>query len=86
MPRTTINTAPVKNLLGGNDMMNISRKTDIMGDAAKHIFKSNPLICNGKNFIDDEVIASLDEDIEQYRVNKDINEKDLMPDFFVKYT
>jgi citronellol/citronellal dehydrogenase len=81
-PRTTINTAPVKNLLGGDDMVNISRKTDIMGDAAKHIFQSDPMLCNGKNFIDDEVIASLDGDIEQYRVNKDINEKDLMPDFF----
>ena len=40
-PRTTINTAPVQNLLGGNDMMNISRKTHIMGDGAKHIFQSD---------------------------------------------
>ena len=37
-PRTTINTAPVQNLLGGDAMVNISRKTDVMGDAAKHIF------------------------------------------------
>ena len=81
-PRTTINTAPVQNLLGGDAMMNISRKTDIMGDAAKHIFSSDPAICNGKNFIDDEVMASLDVDVEQYRVNEKIQEKDLMPDFF----
>ncbi len=81
-PRTTINTAPVQNLLGGDAMMNISRKTDIMGDAAKHIFSSDPAICNGKNFIDDEVMASLDVDVEQYRVNENIQEKDLMPDFF----
>jgi citronellol/citronellal dehydrogenase len=81
-PRTTINTAPVQNLLGGQDMVDISRTTDIMGNAAKHIFKSNPLLCNGKNFIDDEVIASMDEDVEQYRVDKKIHEKDLMPDFF----
>ncbi len=81
-PRTTINTAPVKNLLGGEEMVNISRKPEIMGDAAKHILASEPSICNGMNFIDDEVLASLDIDLEKYRVNKDIKEKDLMPDFF----
>lgn len=81
-PRTTINTAPVKNLLGGEEMMNISRQTDIMGDAAKYILCSDPMDCNGKNFIDDEVLASLDIDVEDYRVNPDIKEKNLMPDFF----
>ena len=81
-PRTTINTAPVQNLLGGDEMMNISRTTDIMGDAASVIFHSDPSVCNGKNFIDDEVLVSRDIDVEQYRVNKDIREKDLMPDFF----
>lgn len=81
-PRTTINTAPVKNLLGGEAMMNISRRADVMGDAAKYILCSNPLECTGKNFIDDEVLASLDIDIENYRVDPKIKEKDLMPDFF----
>lgn len=81
-PRTTINTAPVQNLLGGDAMVNISRKTDIMGDAARHIFLSDPVLCNGKNFIDDEVLASLDIDVEQYRVNSNLKEKELMPDFF----
>lgn len=81
-PRTTIATAPVRNLLGGEEMINISRTPDIMGDAATHIIKADPRTCTGKNFIDDEVIASMDEDVEKYRVNKDIKEKDLMPDFF----
>ena len=81
-PRTTINTAPVKNLLGGEKMMNISRRTDIMGDAAKHILASDIAKCSGKNYIDDEVLASLDIDVEQYRVNEGVKEKDLMPDFF----
>lgn len=81
-PRTTIATAPVKNLLGGTEMMNISRKTDIMGDAAEIILKADPKICNGKNFIDDEVIASMDIDVEKYRYNNYKKEKDLMPDFF----
>ena len=81
-PRTTINTAPVRNILGGDEMVNISRTADIMGDAAQSIFTSDPLKCNGFNFIDDEVLASLDIDVEKYRVNKDVKEKDLMPDFF----
>lgn len=81
-PRTTINTAPVQNLLGGQAMVDISRKTDVMGDAAKYIFMSDPEKCNGKNFIDDEVLASMDVDLEQYRVDPNIKEKDLMPDFF----
>ena len=81
-PRTTINTAPVKNLLGGEEMMNISRTADIMGDSAKHILASDPLKCNGNNFIDDEVCASVGIDVEKYRVNPKIKEKDLMPDFF----
>ena len=81
-PRTTINTAPVKNLLGGDEMVNISRTVDIMGDAAYQIFAADPMVCNGKNFIDDEVLVSLDIDVEKYRVNPDLKEKDLMPDFF----
>lgn len=81
-PRTTISTAPVKNLLGGDAMVNISRTPDIMGDAANHILHADPKICTGKNFIDDEVLVSLDIDVEQYRVNKDVKEKELMPDFF----
>ena len=81
-PRTTINTAPVQNLLGGDDMVNISRTTNIMGDAGKAILMSDPSKCHGKNFIDDEVLASLNIDIEQYRVNQSLPEKDLMPDFF----
>lgn len=81
-PRTTINTAPVKNLLGGEKMISISRTADIMGDAAYHILSADPMKCNGKNFIDDEVLASLDIDVENYRVNPDLKEKDLMPDFF----
>tara|TARA_Y100000389_G_scaffold36318_1_gene30913 strand:- start:4628 stop:5536 length:909 start_codon:yes stop_codon:yes gene_type:complete len=81
-PRTTIDTAPVRNLLGGAPMVDISRKVDIMGEAAKHIFLSDPTVCTGKHFIDDEVCVSRDVEVEQFRVNPHVNEKDLMPDFF----
>ena len=38
-PRTTLNTAPVRNILGGEEMVNISRTPKIMGDTAGVIFK-----------------------------------------------
>ena len=81
-PRTTIDTAPVRNLLGGDYMVNISRKPEIMGTAASIILSSNPKEINGNNFIDDEVCVSADIDVEQFRINPEIKEKDLMPDFF----
>lgn len=81
-PRTTIDTAPVRNLLGGNDMVNISRKPEIMAVAASVILSSDPKIINGQNFIDDEVCLSANIDIEQFRINPDVKEKELMPDFF----
>ena len=81
-PRTTIDTAPVRNILGGDKMVNISRKPDIMAKSAISIFMSDPKICSGNNYIDDEVCASLDIDVNQYRINKNIDEKGLMPDFF----
>lgn len=81
-PRTTLDTAPVRNILGGQEMVNISRKPDIMGEAAMRIFKTDPSKCQGKQYIDDEVLASLDMDVEQYRINKSVKEKELMPDFF----
>ena len=37
-PRTAIATAAVKNVLGGEELMNISRKPEIMADAAYEIF------------------------------------------------
>ena len=81
-PRTTIDTAPVRNLLGGDYMVNISRKPEIMGTAASIILSSDPKEVNGHNFIDDEVCVSADIDVEQFRINPEIKEKDLMPDFF----
>jgi|TARA_Y100000992_G_C21272695_1_gene497824 citronellol/citronellal dehydrogenase len=81
-PRTTLDTAPVRNILGGDEMVNISRCPSIMGDATKHIILADPLQCTGYNFIDDEVLATLDIDIEKYRINKNMSEKELMPDFF----
>ena len=56
-PRTTIATAAVKNLLGGDMLMNMSRTTDIIADAAYYILSKSSTECTGNTFIDEEVLA-----------------------------
>ncbi len=56
-PRTTIATAAVQNLLGGEMLMNMSRTTDIIADAAYFILSKPSTECTGNSFIDEEVLA-----------------------------
>lgn len=80
-PRTAIATAAVKNLLGGEESMQGSRKPEIMADAA-HVILTRPSREFTGNFcIDDEVLASVGvTDLEKYAVSPG---KPLLPDFFV---
>ncbi|MFL5741856.1 MAG: SDR family oxidoreductase [Flavisolibacter sp.] len=55
-PRTTIATAAVQNLLGGDALMNMSRKPEIVADAAYHILKQSSRSCTGNFFIDEDVL------------------------------
>jgi citronellol/citronellal dehydrogenase len=57
-PKTTIDTAAVRNLLGGETLANMSRKPDIIADAAYHIFSKPSTQCTGNCFIDEEVLAA----------------------------
>ncbi len=57
-PRTTIDTAAVRNLLGGEALANMSRTTDILADAAYYIFSKASTQCTGNCFIDEEVLAA----------------------------
>lgn len=78
-PRTAIATAAV-NMLGGEAMMQASRKPEIMADAAFEIF-SRDKKPTGEFFIDDEVLAAAGiTDLDRYAVDPS---KDLMPDFFI---
>ena len=80
-PRTTIDTAAVRNLLGGAEMAEQSRKPTILADAAYHILSQPGASCTGNFFLDDEVLAAAGvTDLTPYAVNPD---KELMPDFFV---
>ena len=82
-PRTTIATAAVQNLLGGDDMVQRSRTPEIMADAAGFILQRDGKTCNGNYFIDDEVLASEGiTDLSSYAVNPAFA-NELMPDFFV---
>ncbi len=56
-PRTTIDTAAVRNLLGGEALSNRSRTPEIMADAAWHILKKSPQECTANCFIDEDVLA-----------------------------
>ena len=80
-PRTTIATAAVGNLLGGDAMMRASRKPEIMGDAAHAILTKPSREFTGQFCIDDKVLhASGVSDFERYRVDAGVP---LASDFFV---
>ena len=80
-PRTTIATAAVGNLLGGDAMIRMSRTPDIMGDAAHAIFTKPSREFTGQFCIDDKILyASGVRDFEPYRVDRS---SPLMSDFFV---
>ncbi|MFZ9687458.1 MAG: SDR family oxidoreductase [Chitinophagaceae bacterium] len=57
-PKTTIATAAVQNLLGGQALMNMSRTADIIADAAYFIFQKHSSQCTGNFFIDENVLAA----------------------------
>ena len=80
-PRTAIATAAVKNLLGGEAMMNASRKPEIIADAAWHILTRPHTECSGNFFVDDEVLAEAGiTDLDPYAVKPGTP---LVPDFFL---
>jgi citronellol/citronellal dehydrogenase len=56
-PRTTIDTAAVRNLLGGETLANMSRIPEVLADAAFYIFSKASSQCTGNCFIDEDVFA-----------------------------
>jgi citronellol/citronellal dehydrogenase len=55
-PQTTIATAAVQNLLGGETLMRMSRTPEIVADAAYAILAKPATECTGNFFIDEEVL------------------------------
>src|ERR1700754_361297 len=80
-PRTTIATAAIKNLLGGERVMRMSRTPEIMADAAYAIFHKPAKTFTGHFLIDDTFLYGEGvRDFEHYRVDPDAQ---LAPTFFV---
>jgi citronellol/citronellal dehydrogenase len=80
-PRTTIATAAIKNLLGGDSIMHMSRTPDIIADAAALIFAKPAPSFTGNFLIDDTFLAGEGvTDFDKYRVDPT---QPLAPDFFV---
>jgi citronellol/citronellal dehydrogenase len=80
-PRTSIATAAVNNLLGGEQMMKQSRTPEIMADAAHAILSREAKSCTGNFFIDDEVLREAGvEDLDRYAVDPS---QELLTDFFL---
>ncbi|GJD93241.1 SDR family oxidoreductase [Methylobacterium iners] len=80
-PRTTIATAAVQNLLGGEALMQASRTPEIIADAAHALFLKPSREITGRFLIDDTFLAEQGvTDFTQYRVTPGIP---LAPDFFV---
>lgn len=57
-PKTTIATAAVRNLLGGETLIKMSRHPEIIADAAYYIVSKPSAECTGNSFIDEEVLAT----------------------------
>ncbi|RMH42029.1 MAG: NAD(P)-dependent oxidoreductase [Deltaproteobacteria bacterium] len=80
-PRTTIDTAAIRNLLGGDAMAKRSRKPDIMADAAHAILTKPSREVTGNFFIDEDVLAAEGvTDLSKYSV---VPGAELAPDFFI---
>lgn len=81
-PRTTIATAAIRNVLGGDKLMRMSRTPDIMADAAHLVFSQPSRTFTGQFLIDDTFLYEVGgvKDFEKYRIDSSMP---LAPDFFV---
>ncbi len=80
-PQTTIATAAVQNLLGGDDLAKRSRTPRIVADAAYVILNRDSRTCSGNFFIDEDVLREEGvSNFENYAVDPS---QELCPDLFV---
>lgn len=81
-PRTTIATAAIQNILGGDKLMRMSRKPEILADAAHLVFTQPARSFTGQFLIDDTLLNEVGgvADFEPYRLDPSLP---LASDFFV---
>ena len=80
-PRTAVATAAIKNALGGDSVMNISRSPEIMADAAYVILTKDSREFTGNFCIDDNLLA--DNGVTDFSQYAEVPFSELAPDFFV---
>jgi citronellol/citronellal dehydrogenase len=80
-PRTTIATAAVQNLLGGDALMQASRTPEILADASAMIFAKDGKTFTGNFLIDDTFMAG--EGVRDFDLYRNDPRFALAPDFFV---
>ena len=80
-PRTVIATAAVQNLLGGDAVIQGSRKPEIVADAAHVILTLPSRECTGNYFIDEDLLRSVG--VTDFRGYQTVPGAQLLPDFFV---
>jgi citronellol/citronellal dehydrogenase len=81
-PKTTIATAAVQNLLGGDAMMRSSRKPSIVADAACYILSQSPGDATGQFYIDEDVLRRYGiTDLSSYAIDPTA---ELAPDLFIE--
>ena len=80
-PKTTIATAAVKNLLGGDFLMQRSRTVEIVADAAFYILQKPSFEATGNFYIDEDVLQQEGiTDLDKYAINPG---QKLMNDLFL---
>jgi citronellol/citronellal dehydrogenase len=80
-PQTTIATAAIANIVGGETMMKMSRHPQIMADAALEVLKKDPKTFTGNFCIDEKILKESGvTDFEVYRVDPNTP---LMQDLFL---
>ena len=80
-PRTAIATAAVKNILGGDELVKVSRTPEIMADAAHVILTKDSKEFTGNFCIDDNLLA--DNGVTDFSKYAEVPFSQLAPDFFV---
>ena len=80
-PRTAIATAAVKNILGGDETVKVSRTPEIMADAAYVIFTKDSKEFSGNFCIDDNLLA--ENGVDDFSKYAEVPFDQLAPDFFV---
>lgn len=80
-PKTTIATAAIKNIVGGEEMMKRSRKPEIMADAAYTILIKDAKEISGQFFVDENILRDNGvTNFDEYAVDRNC---ELQPDFFL---